>query len=168
MKFIFTYLLAFSTIVSIGTAHDFHLSKTIVNYNTEEESLQITMHLFLDDLEDGIRLMGEDSLKLCTKYEREDAEMHMNNYILSHYKMKVDGSEIPMEYIGKEISEDLQAVWCYFIVENQANIDAITIENNLLLDVFEDQKNMVNIRKNKKRVSDILFDMDKTSEKAKL
>ncbi|MFT7603922.1 MAG: hypothetical protein ACI8VT_001490, partial [Saprospiraceae bacterium] len=50
------------------------------------------------------------------------------------------------EFIGKEQSEDLQAVWCYLEVTNIKFFNSIEVTNSLLMEVFEDQKNIVHIK----------------------
>ena len=61
--------------------HEFHLSNTIVNYNSEEKAIQITMRIFIDDLELALQGIGHDSLKLCTSKEKQSAEQHVFEYI---------------------------------------------------------------------------------------
>ena len=35
--------------------HTVHVSKTMVEYNEKEKSLQISVHLFIDDLEESLK-----------------------------------------------------------------------------------------------------------------
>ncbi|MEE9438661.1 MAG: DUF6702 family protein [Saprospiraceae bacterium] len=145
--------------------HDFHLSKTSVNYNSETSSLDVSMHLFLDDLELGLKEMGAENLYLCTNKEDEIAETFLVDYINTHFTINNDGQAIELFFIGKELSEDLAAVWCYFEIENISLTGDLEITNDLLVTIFDDQKNMVTIKKDKKRISDILFDKQKVLKK---
>ena len=163
--------LIFSTFIGINSneiAHEFHLSRSTVNYNTSENSIQITMNLFIDDLELALKAEGVDSLQLCTKQEKVDAENAIQNYIKSHFIIEVDGKVISPQFLGKEQSDDLEAVWCYLEVANVEQFDEINISNTIMVDLYDDQKNMTIIQIDKERVESILFSPDKTEQKVEL
>jgi len=61
------------------------------------------------------------------------------------FKINVDDQDIKFDFIGKETSEDLAAVWCYLEVPHLKSIKKMTISNSILMDIFDDQKNIVNI-----------------------
>ena len=79
---LYTFCISFS---SVSEVHEFHLSKSIINYSTEEKSIQITMNMFIDDLELALKSEGADSLKLCTRSEKASAEDYIYKYILDSY-----------------------------------------------------------------------------------
>jgi len=152
----------------INDAHEFHLSKSIINYNSEEKSIQITMNMFIDDLELALKANGVDSLNLCTKKEKSSAEDYVYGYILNNLDIEVDGRKITPEFIGKEQSDDLTAVWCYLEVTDIESYTSINITNTIMVDIYDDQKNMTTIQKDKERLEDILFTPKKTNSKIEL
>ncbi|MBT8220429.1 MAG: hypothetical protein KJP00_11415 [Bacteroidia bacterium] len=128
-------------------AHDFHLSNVEIEYNAKAQSLQMIMHLFIDDLEDGIAQSGVDKkLYLCTEREVEGADQYIRDYISSKFSVSVDGQ--PMEYVflGKETSEDIVAMDCYLEIENLNSVSEIEISNDLLMEVFDDQVNIIKLK----------------------
>jgi hypothetical protein len=148
----------------VSEAHEFHLSKSTINYNTKEESLQITMNMFIDDLELALQPTAGDTLRICTRKESKDAEDSIHAYILEHLVIEINDEKVVPQFLGKEPSDDLAAVWCYLEVIDVPSFSTISITNNIMVDLFDDQKNMTNIQLDKKRVEDILFTIGKTSE----
>jgi hypothetical protein len=49
-----------------GPAHAFHVSKAVVEYNPGEQAIQVSMHLFLDDLEAALKQTHPEPLYLCS------------------------------------------------------------------------------------------------------
>lgn len=132
---------------SSGTAeyHDFHISKCLIDYNEPEQALQMSMHIFLDDLEEALRRQGADKLFLCTPKETADAEQHLTEYLRQHFRLKANGRERAFSFVGKEISEDLAAVWCYLEVAGVSGLKELEVTNDILMEVYSDQKNVVSI-----------------------
>lgn len=125
--------------------HEFHLSKCQIDYNTEEHALQISMHLFIDDFEEALKKEVTDKLYICTKKEHNDAEKYIADYLNQNFQLEVDGEAVSYNFIGKEPSEDLLGVWCYLEVENISSIKKLNVKNKVLMESFEDQKNIVSV-----------------------
>jgi len=161
-SFWFTIL---SLINPFGANHAFHLSKCLMEYNSEEKAIQISMHIFLDDLEDALREKGHDKLFLCTPKETPEAEQHMEDYLRAHFKLVVNGKEKTYNFLGKEASEDLQAAWCYIEVEDVEDLTELEVSNDLLIEVFEDQKNVVHLLGPNKKRGTLLLQKGRIKEK---
>jgi len=138
--------------------HDLHISKCDIEYNEENTTLHISLRIFIDDLEAALLNRGAEDLFLCTKKEHEEAELHIVNYLHDMVKLVIDDEEIEFNYIGKEISDDLAAVWCYLEIENININNTLSIENRVLMDLFEDQRNIVKVKLSKTKKEHFLFD----------
>jgi len=135
-----------SNILEESTAmHDIHMSRCDIDYREESSTLEISMRIFIDDLELDLRSTGFDSLKICTGHEKPEAESIIYDYLQTHLTLKVDGERAQLEWIGKEISEDLSAVWCYLQVSSVRPTRSIDITNDVLLSTYDDQQNIVKI-----------------------
>ncbi len=148
-----------------GSKHQFHVSKCLVEYNASEKALQISMNLFIDDLEEALRRRGADKLFICTEREVATAEAEMSRYLQEHFRLKVDGQPIEYNFLGKEVSEDLIAVWCYLEVTELPPPQAMEVTNKLLLEVFDDQKNIVSVFGPGEKKGLLLFQKGKITEK---
>ena len=145
--------------------HEFHVSKCQIDYNAKEEALQITLHLFIDDLETALKQQGADKLYICSEREDEKAELYLFRYLQQRFQLLVNETEQAFEFIGKEPSDDLQAVWCYLEITGVSELSSLEITNSLLMEVFADQKNIVQIRLPEGRQSYFMFQEGMTSEK---
>ena len=125
--------------------HDFHVSKCLMEYDTEAQSLQMSMHIFLDDLELALQQRGHDKLFLCTPREVNEAEQFLEAYLRDHFKLIINGEPRRFRFWGKEISDDLSAVWCYMEVENLAEVKSLQMTYRILFDTYRDQKNLVSL-----------------------
>ena len=126
-------------------AHDFHVSKCLIEYNEQEKALQISLHVFIDDLEEALRRQGADKLFICTEKEAADAEKYIDRYLKQNFVLEVNGRQAEYRFLGKEISDDLMAVWCYLEVLDVDQMEQLAVTNKILTEVFDDQKNIVSV-----------------------
>jgi|AntRauTorckE5430_2_1112549.scaffolds.fasta_scaffold07698_2 myo-inositol catabolism protein IolC len=129
----------------VNEAHDFHVSKCLMEYDPEEQSLQMSMHIFLDDLELALSKRGQEQLFLCTPRETAEAEAQVEAYLRDHFKLTINGELRTFKYWGKEISDDLSAVWCYLEVDNLQEINELELTYRILFDTYGDQKNLASL-----------------------
>jgi hypothetical protein len=141
--------------------HDLHLTKTDIIYNTESKSIEITMNLFIDDLEKAISLMGSNHLNLCTSKESEDAEDYIAQYLENHFKIFSGGTLLNWDFVGKESSDDILAVWCYLEIVQPNLKGNISIEVDLFNELYEDQRNVVKLVYDKTHKDYFLLDNKK-------
>jgi hypothetical protein len=144
--------------------HKFHISKCLVEFNEQEQALQFSMHIFLDDLEEALRRKGADDLFICTKMETENAEAIMAEYITKNFVLELNGEAVAYNFLGKEPSEDLLGVWCYMEISGIQNVKNLKITNNILLEVYDDQKNVVSIIGPERRKGMMLLQRGQSTE----
>ena len=168
MFILFIIFNCFITFDFYAGLHEFHLSRTEINYDSQTHEVQIAVHLFIDDFESALTKSGSKKLYLCTPKEVVSADDDIEMYINKNMIVYISGQPIPATLLGKETSQDKMAVWCYLEISNVKNIAEVTIENKLLIELFNDQKNITDFTVNKKRNSFIIFDSDKTKEKIAL
>jgi len=130
----------------VEEAHEFHMSKCIIEFVPQQQSFQIMMHLFLDDFELALAGKEASDLKLCTDFEKEGADEIITKYLKENFLLKINKENVTYNYIGKENSEDLIGVWIYLEVENIAEVKSVEIANSILTKEFDDQKNLVQIK----------------------
>ncbi len=126
--------------------HKFHVSKCLIEYQVQEKSLQISLHIFIDDLEIALENLGATNLHLCTAKENPKSEEYLFKYLKEKFKVEINRQPVDFQWIGKEISDDLAGVWCYMEVSNVEKFNSLQVANKVLLDIFDDQKNIVRIK----------------------
>ncbi len=155
MKFlsIFLVLLAFPLISAVPT-HKFYVSITKIEYVKEKNSLQIITKIFIDDIEVALRERFGQDISLATSKETETADNDLKQYILQNLKIKVNGKNTQLRYLGKEYETDM--VVAYLEVEPITSIKTIAIENKILMEIFPEQQNIIHLKTANNRKSLIL------------
>ena len=146
--------------------HEFHMSKCQIEFNSKEKAVQISMHIFIDDLEEALRNQGSGKLFIGTEKETDTAEDYLYAYLKNHFQLKVNDQAMEYEFIGKETSEDLQAIWCYLEITDIETVSNIVVENNVLMELFADQKNIIHIMMPNKKQGYFILEKGKSSDKA--
>ncbi len=144
--------------------HKYHVGKCLIDYNEQEKALQVSVFMFLDDLEAALRAKGADKLFLCTERENEHAETNVEKYLNQHLKFEVNGTEQPYVFIGKESSEDLLGVWCYVEIADIRSLEKIYFKNDLLMDLYDDQKNVIIFKGPNNKEASFLFQKGKAEK----
>jgi len=144
--------------------HDFHISRCEVNYETASGDLQVSAHIFIDDLESALAVDGKKGLHLCTSKESVDADDAIQGYLGQKLTFKSGSRSIKLELLGKETSKDMIAVWCYLEATGLKNLTALEIQNTILHELYNDQKNIVDFTINKKKKYFTIFDSKKVKE----
>jgi hypothetical protein len=145
-------------------AHDFHISRCEINYDKRSGDLQVAAHIFLDDLEATLSKLGKRQLFLCTPKESTDGDTAIEQYINQKLILKVGGKVIKLSLLGKETSKDKLAVWCYLEAQGLKNLSVFDIENSILTELYNDQKNIVDFTVDKKKKHFTIFDTNKVKE----
>ena len=145
-------------------SHDFHLSRCEINYETKTGDLQVAAHIFIDDLETTLDKIGKKQHFLCTPKESDDGDKAIERYVNQKLIMKIAGKVVKLTFLGKETSKDKLAVWCYLEATGLKNISALDIENIILTELYNDQKNIVDFTVDKKKKHFTIFDTKKVKE----
>lgn len=140
---ILLFLAAFS-LTAFTTAHKFYVSVTEIEHNKEAESLQIISRVFIDDFENVLNLRYGQDLTLDSKAETPGAEAYIKKYLESKLTIKVNGKSAAINYLGKEYENDMLVF--YIEAPGVGNVKNILVGNTVLMDMFEEQKNLVHVK----------------------
>jgi hypothetical protein len=152
-------MVAFLPAASPAEAHPIHLSVMEVYTEPENEKLGFSITFFMDDF--GVAAEYD---KYAPKIN--SGKMTVDDLILSHLqqhlKVKVNGKSI--RYQIREKESNFPAVTCYMEVKEKIReVQTIEVENTLLLDMFNDQKNMVHLRIPGKKEGSMILNRKKKS-----
>lgn len=162
--FFFALISVFGCTSEDSVQHEFHLSKCDINYSQEDKALQISLRIFIDDLEEAIaKVKNQENLKLCTTKEVANADSILVDYLSDNLTINIDDQIYDLAYVGKEVSEDLLAVWCYFEITDVSPKEIIQIENKILIETFSDQSNVVALKYSNDKKEHFLMKKGETS-----
>ena len=126
--------------------HEFHLSKCTIDYKEAEKSIQISLHVFIDDLEQALEEQGLEKLYIGTEKESKEADAYLKKYFDQRLAISINGKDDKeRKFLGKETSEDLTAIWCYIEITEVKKLESIVVKNQILQEIFDDQKNITKI-----------------------
>lgn len=128
--------------------HPFHVSVCTMQYAETEQSLQITLKIFADDLEEALnsdasRRSQATYIDVLNPKDEVALSQTVANYVQAHLQITINGRATKPIFLGYEM-EDL-AMWCYLEITDVAAIEQIAVENAILTESFDDQVNIVHV-----------------------
>lgn len=136
------------------TLHKYYLSVTDVEYNAEAKSVQLITRIFYDDLEDVLNERYDKNFILSDRSDQEEIDTYLKKYLISKIKIRVNDELKKLQFVGKEYEDDY--VVCYIETSRVDSITKFEIENELLIDLFPEQKNMIHTKIYKRQKSFLL------------
>lgn len=137
------FLLVFSFFLLTGFAHKFYVSITEVNHNVENAAIEISVKLFTDDLEAALEAGTTKKLWIGDTREAAETDSLLAAYFDRKFDIEVNGKTQKPILLGKETEAD--ATWCYLEITNVSTIKNLIIDNRLLMEISDEQKNIVHI-----------------------
>jgi hypothetical protein len=122
------------------------------------------MHIFIDDLEKSLEKQGVTKIYIGTEKEKQEANSLIIKYLQSNFSIKLNNKALAYDFLGKETSNDKQAIWVYLEAKNVKDIKQIFVENKIITETYSDQKNIVQINVPSKKQGYFLLDKNKPSE----
>jgi len=141
-------LLAFS-------AHKYYISLTKIDFIGTKKTVQITMRFFIDDIENTLQSRYNTKLELATKDENKKTNFFIEKYISQKFKITINEEEKTHKYLGKEYDNDV--VFFYLEINDIDKIDIIEVQNNMLMETFEEQENYIKLNINDVKKTFILI-----------
>jgi len=143
---IFFFFLIFSSFLE----HKYYVSTSLFNF-TEDSSLQITLRIFKDDLSNAISDTYLDQKTDDLNLNDELYFKQVDKYINSKISIQIDDKKFDMDYLGLETKNDMYV--CYLEIENLPIYSNMVISNKILFEIFDDQQNIIHVKRNDKRQS---------------
>ncbi len=158
LKFLrLVFLLSFVPLIASFTAHKFYVSITKIEFSEEEQSVQIITKLFIDDIEDVLQARYSASISLDIEKETPADADFLKKYVLQKLKIAINGKDVVLDYLGHEYDNDVVKI--YMEVEDISELKSIAVENKMLMELFEEQQNIIHVKRFKKRKS-LILDLD--------
>ena len=128
------------------TIHKYYVSLVKVTYKNKESTLQITMRIFINDLEDTLNKTSAEQIELATENESKKIDHLIKEYIDSKFQLVINDTIKNSTYLGKEYDNDV--VYLYLESKNIKHILSIQIRDNMLMEQFPNQKNIIKLQIN--------------------
>ncbi len=150
------FLLFLPLFMFIGV-HKFYVSVTNIEYYDKGKALQITSRVFIDDFEKALEERYEVTTLLGTPQELPDAEVYIEKYLNAKFLVKINGETAPYQFLGKKYDNDIMICFLEIPEISLDQLNSIEIQNELLMDIFEEQKNILHFKILEKKKSFVLI-----------
>ncbi|NEV93081.1 hypothetical protein G3567_02825 [Psychroflexus sp. YR1-1] len=154
MKFLTAFILWLSLTSATTVYHEFYLSVTDITYIQNEQSLQIISRVFTDDFEEVLNKRYNKDFKLIPGLEVEEIEVYIEKYLRDKFVLETETGILEFNYLGRKYEDDM--IYLFLEVENLDSFERLSIENSILTDLYEEQKNMIHFKSDNYKKSFIL------------
>ena len=132
-KFIGIIAIGLITMLMSFTLSDFYSSMTKVDYVEGSKTLKFTTKLNSGHIAEVLKINPN-----TTAFEAE-----VKKYVNDHFDVYVNGQNKALTFTGSQVNGE--SVWVYFEANGVSDISSLKIKNNLLLEAYPKQLNLVNI-----------------------
>lgn len=125
--------------------HETYLSVTEVEYNKKGRNLQIISRVFIDDFENVLSKRYQQEVSLSYKKDLEANKSLMGKYINQKLRITIDGKPQELKFLGSKFDAD--QIVLFIESTGVADFKKVKVENLVLTDLFDSQKNIVHVKK---------------------
>jgi len=137
--------------------HKFYVGLTDIHYDTEESTLEISHRYFLDDFSLALEKRVDSTVVIDTDMDPTVLPL-VEDYLLENFLLSHADELIPLSFLGYELQADV--IWCYMQAEVRSTVDILSVENRVLMDVYESQKNLVHFSRGKGDIQSIYLNSE--------
>ena len=119
--------------------HPIYIS--VVEITSKDNNLEIVFKIFRDDLEDGIKNNLRKNVSIDSQYKVDLNKKIIQEYLNAVTSIKVNNEKKDLLFLNFILESERIKVNAK--INNNSIIDTIEIYNEILIDVFSNQKNVI-------------------------
>jgi hypothetical protein len=139
--------------------HPIHVSTTNIEYNKQDNKLEVICTIFTDDFEAALEKQYKTKTDLIKADVHAAMDALIKKYIGTNLQIKTNDTPVKLNYLGFEINREATDI--YLESDKIPDVKKVEAEVSLLHNLFDDQINIVHITVNKVRKSEKLDFPDK-------
>lgn len=122
--------------------HEFYVS--ITEMEIKQDTLQISVRLFVDDLEYALNERNDAPVFLNDPSNEPKNFIKIRDYVSDHFSAGDAAKPKKAEWIGHEYEDDV--CWVYGQVPVSRDLGILFVKNELLMDVYSRQQNIMHLK----------------------
>ena len=134
-------------------AHTFYVSVYSVNYDAAKQELKVVCKVFTNDLEDALKKKNAIANLSVGAESSGHIRKMVSDYILEKTKITLNG--VPAEMVFNHLSWEgdgiTETTLCHFKITEVTHIESVEIYTKLLIELYDEQVNIVNVKVGDKR-----------------
>ncbi len=144
---------------AIPDIHPVHLTVTELYTEKKSGNVDLSTTLFMDDFAKAIHYSNYEKQIQEGKVKPEAL---MERYLQAKLRLRINNKEV--SFTVRRTENNMDAVTCYLTLKpNIKEVHQLYIENKLLIELFDDQRNMVQVQLEDKPAGVVQFDKKKTT-----
>ncbi|WND03829.1 hypothetical protein QGN29_05505 [Temperatibacter marinus] len=144
------------------TAHQQKEGLTVIKYNERSQAYEIMHRFYVHDAEHAAgRIEGPRADLIASK----KTQQIFADYVRANFQIKINGKALPIKSVGYEI--DGAYFWVYEEFSSPPLTQTASITNKILMNIWADQQNLVNVESNN-AVSSLIFKSNMTVQSINL
>lgn len=155
-------LLLVLPLIAFTSMHKFYMSVTNLVYSEKDAALQITSRIFIDDLEAVFIERFEFEAKLATNDESSESDKYLKKYLNTKFELTINGQSKAYDFIGKKYEDDMVIIYLEVPELNINDLKTISLKNEILTDLFDEQQNITHFKIKEKKKSFVLHKENST------
>jgi hypothetical protein len=148
-------------VAAFSLVHPFYVSVVEMEHNTKDQSLDVSVRIFTDDLEGALKQAGYPKPDLASTTDKTAADKMVAQYIQQHLKITVNNKAGSLQYVGYEVVKE--SVFAYFEIAGVSQVKKVDADCNLLYEYQPQQINILHVTANKNKQS---FKLDNPATRA--
>lgn len=128
---------------SVFALHKFYFGTSNISVNQVNKSLECQLQFFRDDFEEALQERSQQKVSLTEHFTDTVFGLLVQEYVLEGFAIVQEGAELEETYIGYESDDEFVHV---FVEIRPPSTGAFIVKNSCLMELFEDQKNVVNFQ----------------------
>ena len=133
-----------------GAFHDFHTSLTQMQFEAKAQTVEVSIRMFTDDLETA--LTRENGGKPVRFGGPAKVDQLLEKYVRKHFIVAdAQRKQRTWTYLGYEQEADAHWVYLEMPASGANTFRNIVIKQDILMELFEDQVNLINIQYNQQK-----------------
>ena len=129
--------------LSAANVHKYHMALYQIEYASEKKMLQITSRIHIDDLNKALEKKHKKKMSVGEEKQTAEDLLLLKEYLASNFSIKVNNQLKPLNFLSQEIDGD--ELVCYLNIKGISKINSLEVDNTVLIEVFSDQQNRINV-----------------------
>ncbi len=141
-----------------STLHPIFVSVTEIEHNAKEARLEISCRIFTNDFETSLSQSRRLKLDILHPADKAAVDQLIQQYLIRHLVIAVNGKLINPEYLGYE--QDEEAIRIYLMAKGMPVVKSIKLKDDILYEYSKSQMSIIHVTVNGERKSTRLNNPD--------
>ena len=128
-----------------------------MNFNEEKAAFEIIGRYFIDDMQEVLQMRYDKALSLDPEQLSPNVDFYLERYFAQKFDLRLNEQKQNLNYVGKTFKGDQIVILLQSEAVDDLNGKPLEIENKVLMELFEEQKNLVHLRISNLKKSAVLI-----------